>query len=128
MRGLHAYSKISQQTASPDRLMVMLFEATCRHLDAAAAHLDAADRKGALTPLTKAQDIVQELLSTLNPQVNAALCEQLAQVYTFTLSRLVRALSTGDAAAVREAQRVFSPVAQAFAQVVATKDNPGRAA
>ena len=125
---LSRYSTIAQQTASPDRLMVMLFEAACRHMESAAAQLDALDRKGAAVGIRKTQDIVQELLGTLNPAVQPELCAQLADVYAFTLARLVKAQVSGEAQAVRDAHKVFAPVAQAFAQVVAHQEDSGRAA
>ena len=66
--------------------------------------------------LHAASKIVAAFLSWLRPGVAPELCRNLARVYVFVSKRLVAAAVKHDAAAAREAERVFAPVADAFVQ------------
>jgi flagellar protein FliS len=113
-----AYAKVRNETASKERLMVLLFETALRHMRVAAAALDKKDQKAAETGLAKASAIVTELLSTLDKQRAPQLYENLSSVYIFVADRLLRARLAHSSALVREAERVFVPVADAFAEAV----------
>ena len=68
MNASRAYARASQETASKERLMVMLFEAALRHMRHAATLLEQQKVVDALPLMTKASDIVCELSDTLNPR------------------------------------------------------------
>ncbi|MBI5494551.1 MAG: flagellar protein FliS [Deltaproteobacteria bacterium] len=117
MRGSTAYTRVQNETASRERLLVLLLQAACRHLDTAARALEAGRRAEAAAPLGRCMDIITELLATLDSAAAPELCRQLADVYQFTLHRITLALASGNATAAREALRVVQPVADAFEQV-----------
>jgi flagellar protein FliS len=119
MNAARAYVRTQNETASRERLMVLLFEAALRHIRTGAAALEAGDRTRAVTPLMKAGDIVAELSSSLDVSRAPELGQLLKDVYLFVSSRLIRAASTGQAEAAREAERVFAPIVDAFATAVA---------
>ena len=73
--------------------------------------------------LSRAQDIVVELMSTLDARHAPDLVEKLGDVYQFVAFRLLSARTNQDAKAAREAERVFTPIAEAFAEVVAQLPN-----
>jgi flagellar protein FliS len=77
MNAARAYARATSETASKERLMVLLFEAALRHMRVAAGHLDAKNVIEALPLLTKASDIVTELAATLNPQAAPELSQTL---------------------------------------------------
>lgn len=120
MNAARAYAKATSETASKERLMVLLFEAALRHMRVAAGHLEGNRAGEALPLLTKASDIVTELASTLNPDANPALAESLGDLYLFVAQRLAMASFSKDAAQVREAERAFAPVVEGFQQAVAS--------
>lgn len=122
MNALRAYIDTQQQTASRERLMVMLFEAALRHIRTGAAALEAGKRTAAHAPFDKACDIVKYLMATLDVGRAPELCKNLANVYTFVIGRLVIASAGGHAVAAREAERVLAPVVMAFAEVVAASE------
>jgi flagellar protein FliS len=119
MNAAKAYARTQNETASRERLMVLLFEAALRHMRTGAAALEAGDRTGAVTPLMKAGDIVAELSSSLDVSRAPELGQVLKDVYLFVSGRLIRAASTGQPEAAREAERVFAPIVDAFATAVA---------
>jgi len=118
MNAIRACAAPKKQTAAEERLMVMLFEAALRHIRVGAAALEAGKGLAAVMPLTKASDIVAELLATLDPSQDQALCNHLADVFDFVLARLLRGYGSFDAVATREAERAFAPIVDAFAQAV----------
>jgi flagellar protein FliS len=119
MNAIRAYARTQNETASRERLMVLLFEAALRHMRTGAAALEAGDRGAAATPLTKAGDIVSELSATLDVTRSPELGPVLKDVYLFVSQRLLTAMTTGKAAPAREAERAFAPIVDAFATAVA---------
>ncbi len=104
--------------------MVMLFEAALRHMRHAASLLEQQKVVEALPLLTKASDIVVELAETLDTRHAPELTQTLGDLYLFVAQRLARASSFRDLAAVREAERAFAPVVEAFQHAVAELGNP----
>jgi flagellar protein FliS len=124
MLAVRRYAVTQNETASKERLMVLLFQAALRHIRTAATALEAGRPAEANTPLAKASDIVAELMSTLDHSKSPQLCAQLMDVYMFVADRLITGAGTKSAPPVREAERVFAPVAEAFAQAVASLQGP----
>ena len=114
----NVYKNVQVKTASPERVMVMLFQAASRHMAASREALAKRDTKVFFGSLERAAQIVIELQSTLKPEQAPKLCEELRELYGFVIARLTRAAVTRDAKYIREAERAFAPVADAFAQAV----------
>jgi len=119
MNRASAYSKTQAETASKERLMVMLFEAALRHIRTGAIAIEQGRATEAVTPLMKANDIVVELRSTLDVAKSPELCGHLADLYLFVCTKLMHASVARDAVAAREAERAFAPVVEAFQMAVA---------
>jgi len=120
MNAARAYAKANNETASRERLMVLLFETALRHMRMAAASLETGRAVEALPLLTKASDIVTELASTLNPAAAPELSQTLGSIYLFVSERLAVASFSKQASVVREAERAFAPVVEGFQQAVAS--------
>lgn len=115
-----AYARATQETASKERLMMLLFEAALKHIRRGATLLEEATVTEALVQLGKASDIVTQLALTLDAEKAPELTQTLAELYTFVGSRLARAAAFRDAGAAREAERVFAPIVDGFQQAVAS--------
>lgn len=113
------YASTQNETASKERLMVLLFEAALRHIRTAAAALEGNRFDQASTPLSKSLAIVTELLATLDPSRAPDLVASLTELYKFINGRLIGALATRDPKKVREAERVFMPIVEGFRGAVA---------
>ena len=120
MNAARRYGNVQAETASPQRIMVLLFETALKHMRAARTLFDQGKRSEAITLCTKASDIVIELHSTLDSRHAPELCATLASLYQFTCARLLKAAcaQSGNAAAVHEAERAFAPLVDAFAGAV----------
>lgn len=120
MNATRAYARATQETASNEQLMIMLFEAALKHMRQSATLLDEGKAGDALPLLTKASDIVTELAATLDVKRAPELGQSLGELYTFVAHRLAHAGVFRDAAAAREAERVFAPIVEGFQHAVAT--------
>jgi flagellar protein FliS len=126
MLAIRQYAKMQNETASKERLMVLLFEAALRHMRQATAALESGRSREAGPSLAKAGDIVAELLATLDHSRAPQLCRQLSDLYIFVADRLINAGGSRNPAAVREAERVFAPIAEAFSSAVTSLQGPPR--
>ncbi len=100
-------------TASPAELTAMLFDACVGALRAAARLQESGDHAVAGQRLLKAQDIVLELRSTLNPAAGS-MTTQLDALYTYAFGRLVTANVRRDREATLEALAVLEPLQSAW--------------
>ncbi len=100
-------------TATPAELTAMLFDACVGALKAAARLQEAEEHVLAGQRLMKAQDIVLELRSTLNPAAGA-LTTQLDALYTYAFGQMITANVRRDRSATLEALAVIEPIQSAW--------------
>lgn len=105
----------SVTTASPGRLVTMLYDRLVRDLLAAEAALAAADLEGANTNLIHAQEIVWELAAGLDPTKWSG-GPALAALYQFMLAELLEANVKKDAGQVVSVRGLVEPLADAWHQ------------
>jgi flagellar protein FliS len=114
------YTQAQAETANPERLMVLLFDAALRHMNRGAADLAAGQYSDAEPSITRANEIVTELLCTLDPSRGAPdLCDTLGELYKFVNLRLMEANAQRNPTRALEAARVFAPIADGFREAVA---------
>jgi len=102
-------------TASPARLLVMLYDRLLLDLSQAETALAAGNREIASNRLTHAQDIVIELRTSLRMDAwDGAV--NLAKIYGFLLGELISANVTADAAKVASCRELVEPLAEAWRQ------------
>ncbi len=112
------YQNVQCETASKERVMVLLFQTAFKHMKNAERSLEANDYKSAAPLLEKASAIVVELLCALNHEVAPELTGRLSDIYLFVTARITQCLATKDVAKIREAQRAFAPLVEAFTAAV----------
>jgi flagellar secretion chaperone FliS len=100
-------------TASPGRLIVMLYDRLLLDLDQAESSLRAEDRSAAAARLLHAQEIVLELRAGLDLSAWSG-AAGLAQLYTFLTTELIKANVRGDADRVAVVRRLVEPLAEAW--------------
>jgi len=105
----------SVSTASPGRLVTMLYDRLVRDLVAAEAALAAADLENASNNLIHAQEIVWELAAGLDPTKWSG-GPALAALYQFMLAELLDANVKKDAAKVVSVRGLVEPLADAWRQ------------
>lgn len=112
------YAKVQAQTATPQRLMVLLFERALRDVRQGTQALEEGRRPDAAKLWMHAAEILVELHATLDTRHAPELAETLGELYRWICARLARAAGSYDVSAAREAERALTPVVEAFAAAV----------
>ncbi len=107
------YLNDSISTASPARLLVMLYDRLVLDLVQAEEALTAGDRTAAGAPLMHAQEIILELRSTLKLDVWDG-AQGLADLYGFLLPELISANVKGDVGKVASSRQLVEPLRDAW--------------
>lgn len=108
------YREIQQQTSTPGELLLALYDGVFRFLAGAQHSLATGHRAKGSELTSKSHAIISELLLALDYNQSPDLCEKLASVYDFCLSRLTEANLKGDPQKVAEVIRVLTPLREAW--------------
>jgi flagellar protein FliS len=108
------YRKTTVETMTPTKLLLMLYDGALNSLRSAAKAVDEKDMNMAHNHLIKVQDIVTELMSTLNMEYDIS--QQLYALYDYIFMRLVEANTTKDKAIIKEVYQFLSEIRDTFAQ------------
>ncbi len=104
-------------TATPQRLQLMLIEGAIRFARQADAHWSAGEDALADEALTRAEQIITELLCGLNPDGDAELVRRVASVYLFVFRTLTTAHLQRDQSKLLDAIRVLETERETWRQV-----------
>src|SRR4051812_43849525 len=118
MISANVYKQVQASTASPDRLMLLLFQGATKNIRMGRTAIERRDRKGSIDCIERAAAIVLELQRALKPEVAPELCGELYELYGFVVGRLTLAAVNQDKRYLDEAERIFAPIGDAFVQAV----------
>jgi flagellar protein FliS len=117
-RAASRYADDTVATASPTRLLVLLYDRLVLDLARGEQAQRQGDRGLATTTLGHAQDIVAELLSSLD-QTAWDGGPQLAALYAWLLTEISGAIVSGDADRTAECRRCVEPLRDAWTEAAA---------
>jgi flagellar secretion chaperone FliS len=106
-------------TASPQTLLVMLYDRLALDLERAEEALVAKDRQGAHDQLMHAQEIVLELRASLDVEAWDG-GPRLAALYAWVLGELIQANLKGDVRRVRDCRKIVEPLRDAWRAAAAS--------
>jgi flagellar secretion chaperone FliS len=116
-RSSAAYQQSSVMTASPERLVVMLYDGARRFLFQSAAALRDENRTLANERLRRAEMILEELLSTLDLEAGAEVASNLQGLYVFFLGHLREARVEQDADKLDWVNGQLAELREAWSQI-----------
>lgn len=116
-RAKQQYLEQQVASASPERLLTLLYDRLLVDIDRAGAAQDAEDWAAAGTHLTHAQQIVAELSGSLTDAWDGA--ADLRAVYTYVSGRLITANIGRDRLATAECRELVVPLREAWHQAAA---------
>jgi flagellar protein FliS len=106
-------------TASPQQLLVMLYDRLALDLERAEDALVGKDREAAHVQLMHAQEIVLELRSSLQVEVWEG-GPRLAALYSWVIGELIQANLKGDVRRVRDCRKIVEPLRDAWREAAAS--------
>ncbi|MCA1293989.1 flagellar export chaperone FliS [Paenibacillus sp. alder61] len=89
--GYQAYQKNKYQTASPHRLTLMLYNGAIQFAGQAKAAIQQNNIVDTNTYIQKTQDIIYELISSLNMKEGGEIARNLRQLYFYMINKLIDA-------------------------------------
>ena len=106
-------------TASPQQLLVMLYDRLALDLERGEDALTRGDRASAGEQLQHAQEILLELRATLKVDVWEG-GPRLAALYVWLIQELIQANLKGDVRRVRDCRKVVEPLRDAWREAAAS--------
>jgi len=102
-----SYLTTEVMTATPQRLQLLLLDGAVRYCEQARQHWEDSDFGPATESLIRAQDIISEILSNLNKEVDAELVKKVAAIYAFIFRCLMEACILRDVKKLDDAVRIL---------------------
>ncbi|THF80803.1 flagellar export chaperone FliS [Cohnella fermenti] len=115
--GYQNYVKSKYTTASPHRLVQMLFEAALTNIGRASQALDKKQISDSNMFIQKTHKIVSELLFSLNEEKGGELAANLKNIYLYILDRLVQANVKKDKTILMECDGLLREIKSAWDQI-----------
>lgn len=122
MRGAAAYARVgvesSVMSASPHRLIGMLFDGAQTSIRAARLHMQSGDVAEKGKAISRAIDIVnQGLLAALDHERGGELAQRLEQIYDYVVRLLLQANLHNDEQRLDEAARLLEDIGSAWREI-----------
>ena len=114
-----AYKEQSILTATPGQLVVMLYDGCLRFLHQAAFAMRDGDIAVAGNRLSRAEAIIDELLTTLDLEEGGVIASRLQGIYVFCLRHLMQARLERDAEMIDKVSELLSELRDSWVQVSA---------
>ena len=111
------YLQAEVQTATPQKLQLMLIEAAIKNVHRTKRAWEEEKFEAACDSLSLAQDIVAEILSSVDKEGSPELAGKIASIYVFIFRRLSEAGMTHDQEKLDEALRVLNSERETWRQV-----------
>ncbi len=109
-----AYKDTEITTANQSKLILMLYDGAIRFLKIAESKMDFHSYDVVNTNIIKAQDIITELMVSLNMEAGGEVAENLLNLYAYMKKRLIEANMKKDAGIVKEVIRHMETLRSAW--------------
>lgn len=112
--GYQAYQKNKYETASPHRLITMLYDGAIRFMNQSITNIEAQDIEATNISLSRAQDIVNELIACLNFDNGNDVAVNLNNLYRYVIDLLIKANIGKSADPIHEAISIIKDIREAW--------------
>lgn len=99
---LNAYQQNSINTASKEKLLLMLYDGLVKFIKLGISGIEEKDIKKSHENLIKAQNIILEFMATLNMEIGGEMAKSLMLLYDYMYRRLVEANAKKDVEIAKE--------------------------
>ena len=115
-----SYKAAHIETATPERLIVMLYDGALKYLNLAHQSLPNQDFEGLQRNLLKAEAIILELMSVLDMDLGGELAENLYNLYDYMYRQMIQANLKRDPALIEEVIELLDPLRSAWGEASET--------
>lgn len=122
VNGHDRYLETAVETASPARLIVMLYDGAIRFINEAAYAMQQRDYETQNAKLQRAQKILAELISSLDFDKGGEVAENLFRLYTYMYNQLVEANINDDTARLEHVVGLLCEIREAWETIAAESE------
>ena len=112
------YLRTQVESASPAKLILMLYDGSVRYLNRAIGSLEMGNRESFAADVVNAQKIITELMSSLDPSKNQEVATNLERIYEYMVRQLGLALVKGDSARAIEVKRLLENLREGWQEAI----------
>jgi flagellar protein FliS len=116
--GAKAYHKTAVETASKEKILLMLYEGCIRNLKKCKAAMEQKNYAEKGMYLGKAQDIINELSNSLNFEVGGELSKQLEGLYVYIFGQTTKANIENDPAKIDHCIKIMETLYDGWKEAV----------
>lgn len=116
--GVAKYKQTSVQSASKEKILLMLYEGAIRFVKQALIAIEKKDIAGRGMNIGRAYDVVMELNNTLNHEVGGEIAKNLEQLYMFITEQLTKSNATGQVKPLEDALRVLETLYSGWVEAI----------
>ena len=125
----YAYKETKVKTSSQGQIIVMLYDAAVRNMDAAIQLMEREEKQldAVNASITKTRDIVTELICSLDMETGGAFAERMFALYMWFNQQLLEANLSKDIKPVIAVRDMMRDLREAWAQIAGRTNIEGRA-
>lgn len=112
------YKQTAVQSASKEKLLLLLYEGAIRFMKQAGMAIDNKDIAGRGINIGRAFDIVNELNNTLNHETGGEIAKNLEQLYMFVTEQLTKCNATGQKKPLEDAIKIMETLYSGWVEAV----------
>jgi len=116
--GVQKYKQSSVQSASKEKILLMLYEGAIRFVKQAMIAIDKKQIAERGINIGRAFDVVMELNNTLNHEVGGEIAKNLEQLYMFITEQLTQANATGQKKPLEDALKVLETLYSGWVEAI----------
>lgn len=116
--GAKAYHKTAVETASKEKILLMLYESCIRYLKKTQSAMEAKNFAEKGMALGKAQDIINELTNSLNYEVGGQIAEQLGALYLHIFQETTKANIENDPKKIAHCVKIMETLYSGWKEAV----------
>jgi len=115
--GVQSYRKTNITTSDPVKLIIMCYEGVIDNLKLAKEKIKEKDYEKKAKAIIKAQDIINELICSLNFEKGGEIAGNLESLYNYMLRRILQGDLNKDVKAIEEVIGIFTELLSAWQEV-----------
>ena len=111
------YKQVQVKTANKEKLLIMLYQGCIKFLRLAKKNIDEDDIEGANNYIIRSQDIIRELMNTLDMEKGGDIANNLYQLYDFMNRKLIEANINKDKEKIKIVEDMMADLLDAWKQI-----------
>jgi flagellar secretion chaperone FliS len=115
--GIQSYRKTNIITSDPARLIIMCYEGAIDSLKLAKEKIKAKDYEKKASAIKKAQDIIEELICSLNFEKGGEIASNLESLYNYMVKKIVKGDLNKDVESIDEVIGMLNKLLSAWQEV-----------